>query len=593
MAEQQILVIGGASLDKLDGADGIVPGGAGMYTAMSAHRCKAVVTLYAPRPIPIPDELAAVAEKVTWIGPSIAPEDIAHFEISYEDGFANYVTAQFGTEESLSTDELPADLSGFDCVHLIPLGDIRRQLALLRICRDRGAKKISAGTALDLINVHPAVAADVADEADILFMNEDEAVRLYGSLPEVRSRPDQLIYVTHGKDGATVVQGDSQTRLSSVAVSAIDPTGAGDTFCGATIVGIASGLHPVSAARRAMPLAAEMITEIGPATLLRALPPPQPVRDDRVVVNSEQTGHVAELIRSLHEASPFDFVGPDLPPVGHPAALDFFFASALQQFGFWTHANGSYERPLIATMDGEQRKGAFYLFRAYCRWLRDDPERLTPAAQAQLSRADLLNVLRDDEGNDPMPALELHLSMARNYGRDMTALGHTAAALIETANSMASPIDALLGQLDRIGGYKEDPLRKKSALLAIILRQRPEVFLVDRGDDAPPIVDYHVMRSCLRIGLVDVVDPGLASKLRERRLLTEAEEWAVRSASFSAVEQLVQRSGKTLGAVDWFLFQARQRCPEMSEPDCASCTVDARCMHRKDLFQPVLRTSFY
>ena len=564
-----------------------------MYTAMSAHRSKAIVTLYAPRPDPIPDALLPVAEKVRWIGPSIAPENLAHFEIHYDDGIANYVKAQFGTEESLATDDLPADLSSFDCIHLIPLGDIRQQLLLLRVCRDRGAKKISAGTALDLINVHPTVAADVLREADILFMNEEEAVRLFGSMPAVQSRPDQLIYVTHGKDGATVVQGDIQTTLPSVTTAAVDPTGAGDTFCGATIVGIASGLHPVSAARRAMPLAAEMITEIGPAALLRPLPPPRPARDDRVVVNEEQTDRVAKLIRSLDEASPFDFVGPDLPPVGHEAALDFFFASSLQQFGFWTHADGGYDRPLIATLDGEQRKGAFYLFRAYCRWLHDDPERLTPAAQAQLSRADLLNVLRDDEGNDPMPALDLHLSMAQNYGRDMTALGHTATTLIETANSSASPINALLGHLDHVGGYKEDPLRKKSALLAIILQQRPEGFLVDRGDDAPPIVDYHVMRSCLRIGLVDVVDTELAEKLRGRRLLTDAEEWAVRSAAFSAVEQLVERSGKTLGAVDWFLFQARQRCPEMTEPDCTSCTVDAQCMHRKDLFQPVLRTTFY
>ena len=47
------------------------------------------------------------------------------------------------------------------------------------------------------------------------------------------------------------------------------------------------------------------------------------------------------------------------------------------------------------------------------------------------------------------------------------------------------------------------------------------------------------------------------------------------------------------GAVDWFFFGARKRCPEMSEPQCHVCLVDPVCAHRKELFQPVLRTSHY
>ena len=330
-----------------------------------------------------------------------------------------------------------------------------------------------------------------------------------------------------------------------------------------------------------MPLAAEMIGETGPAALLRERRPPRPLPDERVTVNEEQVAQVAALIARSDEADTYPFVDDDLPPTDHPAALDYFFSSTLQQFGFWSHANGRYREPLVATIDGEERKGAFYFFRAWCRWLRDDPESLTPQAQAKLSKSDLLAVLRDDHGNDPVPAIDLHLAMARAYGEDMVALQQTPADILRRANEAADPVSALLCELDRIGGYKEDSLRKKSALLAIILRQRPEAFLLDKDDDAPPIVDYHVMRSCLRIGLLDVADETLAKKLTERRLLSEADEWAVRSAAFDCVDLLVQKSGKSLGAVDWFLFQARQRCPEMQEPQCASCVVDPLCAHRK------------
>ncbi|MGI9199556.1 MAG: carbohydrate kinase family protein [Woeseiaceae bacterium] len=593
MSKVKILVIGGASLDRLADAEDLVPGGAGMYTAMSAHRSGAAVTLYAPRPAPVPEPLLPINERLTWLGPQITPDELAHFEIHYQDGRADYVKAEFGTEDTMSVDELPANLTSFDYVHLIPLGDHRQQLSVLRACRQRGARKVSAGTALDLINAHPDVANKVLEEADILFMNEEEAIRLFGELAAVRSRVDQVIFVTQGRDGATVVQGDVQTALTTTPASMVDPTGAGDTFCGATIVGLAAGRHPVSAARLAMPLAAAMTERTGPAVLLDDAPAPGPATDQRVVLNVRQIEKVASLIAISNEASAYDFTGPDLPAVGHPATLDYLFATSLQQFGFWTHAAGRYQRPLLATIDGEQRKGAFYLFRAYLRWLQEAPEMLAPEAQATLSAADLLAVLRDDDGHDPMPAIDMHVAAARSYGSDMLALGLTAASILKTANASAVPVANLVRQLDHVGGYKEDPLRKKSALLAIMLRQRPETFLVDRGDDAPPIVDYHVMRSCLRIGLLDVVDDDLRGQLERRVLLSTNDEWAVRSAAYRAVEQLLEKSGKSLGAVDWFLFQARQRCPEMSEPDCTACVVDPICQHRKTLFQPVIRSSFY
>jgi hypothetical protein len=192
-----------------------------------------------------------------------------------------------------------------------------------------------------------------------------------------------------------------------------------------------------------------------------------------------------------------------------------------------------------------------------------------------------------------MPALDLHLALARQYGRDMLALGLTPQSMMERVNASTSPLRTLFQLLDHIGGYKEDPLRKKAGLLAIILQQRPEDFLANGEEEVPPVVDYHVMRSCLRMGLVDVVDDELATKLVERELLSEAEEWAVRAAAHAAVEQVVAKSGKSMGAVDWFFFQARIRCPEMSEPLCELCAVDPACAHRKKLFQPVRRTTYY
>ena len=107
-------------------------------------------------------------------------------------------------------------------------------------------------------------------------------------------------------------------------------------------------------------------------------------------------------------------------------------------------------------------------------------------------------------------------------------------------------------------------------------------------------MDYHNMRSCLRIGLIDVVDGELREKLINRQVVSPAEEWAVRYPSYLAYDQLVSLSGRSLNTVNNYLFtNARKRCPEMTEPDCRSCKLDPVCAHHKELFQPVLRTSFY
>ena len=193
-----------------------------------------------------------------------------------------------------------------------------------------------------------------------------------------------------------------------------------------------------------------------------------------------------------------------------------------------------------------------------------------------------------------MPALDLHLEMAQAYGRDMLAAQLTPEAVVQKARASSTPLRTFIELLDTISGYKEDPLRKKSGLLVLILNQRPEAFLHFGSDEqVEPVIDYHLMRSCLRVGLIDVLDNGLKTKLMNRQVISPDEEWAVRYAAYRAIEQVVTVSGKSTGAVDWFFFGARKRCPEMSEPECNLCQIDSVCAHRKELFQPVLRTTFY
>jgi len=593
-----LLIIGGTSTDILHLDSQTIPsaGGAGMYTAMAAHRCGSNVSLFAPHPDPIPDVLQPIAERLTeWLGPIVEPDEgLPHFEISQRGGKTEYLNATFGAESTLTPEMLPADLSKYDCIHVVPLGDAQKQLDFIQACHARGAQKISAGTYIAGVDQSPHLVHSIIAQTDIFFMNQSEAVGLFGSLEAAHTEAGKLLFITLGADGACAIQGNYKTFIPAVPTTELDPTGAGDTFCGATLAYLAQGKHPIMAAQHAVPLAAQMIAHVGPTALLFNEPSPEISNSPKAQTNPTQIQKISKMVAALDEAAPFNFISPELPPAHHPKALDYFFAVTLQQFSFWNEKNNRYHTPLVAPLGGVSQKGAFYLFDAYRRRLESDADFCSPERQANLSRAELLEIFKADDGTDPMPALDLHLEMANAYGRDMLALRLTPEVVLQQAGASPTPLRTLISILDKIGGYKEDPLRKKSGLLALILNQRPEAFLTFAdGEQVEPVIDYHLMRSCLRVGLVDILDADLKTKITNRELISPADEWAIRLTAYRAIEQVVELSGKSTGAVDWFFFGARKRCPEMTDPECSLCQIDSVCAHRKELFQPVLRTTFY
>jgi sugar/nucleoside kinase (ribokinase family) len=622
-----LLVIGGASLDVYHLVNGQTvhsPGGAGLYTALAAACSGARTGMFAPRPDPIPVPLQAAAERITWLGPSVPPDELPSFEIAhYGGGRAALLNAAWGGEMLITPENFPRDQIQSRIIHIAALRSAERQLNFaqalhphaahpstsLRSAQD--ASIISAGTYSKICINEPDTVRELIGLCDFFFMNENEATLLFGGADRVQARPGQIIFITLAERGALVIQGDHVTPVPGHSANDLDPTGAGDTFCGATLAHLARGEQPVIAAQAAVLLAAEEIGAVGPTRLLSDQLAPCPALDPRVHVNVDQVQRIAQLIAHLPEVQPFRFVGDFFPYVDDPAALDWFFAVTLQQFGFWeftphsparspdlnsTHQERrrQYSHPLIATLDGRSLKGSDYLFAAYRRMIDRDGGFFRSDRQAATSGDELAAVLRADDGSNPMPAFDLHVQLAQAYGRDMQALGWTPQAIIECANASAQPRQTFLSWLDHVSGYKEDPLRKKAMLLALILEQRPEKFLRPAPNEAePPVIDYHLMRSCLRTGLVDVMDDELRERIIGREELSERDEGAVRFAAYQAVQQVQSFSDRSMGAVDWFFFNARRRCPEMTAPECAHCAIDAVCAHRKELFQPVIRTPFY
>jgi len=271
-----ILVVGTASVDTLHIGDRVhhTIGGAGLYTALAAQFAGASVTLLGPRPIHMPQAFRAASQRIVWMGPAVRSEDMPRLEIAHHgDGKATLIDAAWGAEATLKTEMLPDDLTRFEVIHIAALSSAQKMLDFVHACRERGATRISAGTYHRLVQNEPATVRAIFEQADLFFMNENEATGLWGSLRvagrvSTRTHAGALLFITFDKRGVIVIDGEQAVPLPADVANELDPTGAGDTFCGATLAGLAQGQDAVLAAQNAVMLAAQVIEHVGPAFLL-------------------------------------------------------------------------------------------------------------------------------------------------------------------------------------------------------------------------------------------------------------------------------------------------------------------------------------
>ena len=318
----------------------------------------------------------------------------------------------------------------------------------------------------------------------------------------------------------------------------------------------------------------------------------------RAAPNPAQIGRFAEWMPSSGQVHAFDFCqGGErvlFPPAGAAGALDSFFLNAAHQFGFWYLEDGRYTQPMITAVDGVNRKGSDYLFYCFQRALNRQSDFFSLAQMKELTESDWDAVFQDDNGRNPLPMWPEHLDLIHQYIDWFVEHESTPQALVDEANASDGVLATFLELVGRVPGYREDPMRKKLMLLAVILENRPEGFLrVNDPEAAVPIIDYHLQRSALRTGLVQVEDEALRERLLARAEVSGSDEQAIRQATYQAIEALVEQSGLSVAAVDYFFFTNRTRCPEMTAPQCEACPVNDICAHETELFQPVYRTTAY
>jgi sugar/nucleoside kinase (ribokinase family) len=246
-------------------------GGAGLYTALAGRVGGARVTLFAPKPSPMPRQLEIIASVLDWYGPSCEPKALPQLEIAHHGGGkATLLNASWGAESLLLPEHLPEIKTG-DIVHIAALSSARSQHDFLTHCRQQTDVSVSVGTYAKLVYQQTAEVRQLFDSCDLFFMNDNEARGLLEAqeLESIRQHPKY--FVTAGENGATVYNGEKRTAIAVTSAIELDPTGAGDTFCGATLAHILMGTSLENAARYGCAIASLNVAHVGPTELLRML----------------------------------------------------------------------------------------------------------------------------------------------------------------------------------------------------------------------------------------------------------------------------------------------------------------------------------
>lgn len=323
-------------------------------------------------------------------------------------------------------------------------------------------------------------------------------------------------------------------------------------------------------------------------------------------INRRQIEKAAKFLRELPADEDFlnfysfkkddiEIVASEMyPSLYHPQAINFFFFVCLHQYGFWYGDESGYKEPLFGYLDGKKLKGSDLLWAVCKKALDYDPLIFEPARLAEMSFDDLREkIFVDANGPIDFPDNQERHRLTNRYGQWFVENKSESIKMVGLANSLNRSLDFFLWLIRVIPGYDRDRFDKKNLLLAMVLSNRPERFLEVKDPQCwSPIVDYHLMRLALRLGLVNLNEKE--RWVNERRLWVNARaEYRIRRAIHRAIGWLIFKSGKPMSFVDKKLWMGRQYCPEMEGPQCSNCIFSEVCKKQIELFQPVFRTTAY
>lgn len=268
------------------------------------------------------------------------------------------------------------------------------------------------------------------------------------------------------------------------------------------------------------------------------------------------------------------------------------------------------------------KKGWDYLEYAFSKLAQEDSKLLDPEFLSKLSEQELSDKLRvvfADDGNPKTCTLD--------------RLEERSRFLIDIAKKLVDEFDGQVGNLlaksesqlinNGYGIYElladfeaySDPMKKKSTCF-IKMMSDAGIFEAIDPENIVPVMDYHMQRTLMRLGCVEILDDKLREKLINQAELDSDEE--IRSACVEAMKMISKASGYQITKMDDFFWSFGRSCckekklcidGECNKSPCTftrvvfagdhtKCVFEDVCLGRhdekyRDLWQPNVRTHYY
>jgi len=279
----RFLTVGNMSIDDLVFADGTtkwaVPGGNAIYSALGMAVWGERPRVLAPRGPEYP--VGVLGERIDLGDGPMRERNLRNWGLYEEDGTRTF-TFRSKTRNWIEYCPVAADLGGesFAYCHLAPLpwslqaefAEALRGSAARLISVDPDDRYVSSTPAAERARLFRSIDVLLPSRQDVDAMFPGKAPldglkMLRGLAPEL-----PLIVVKCGEDGA-IAHGAGAAdyfRVPSASDSFVDATGAGDSFCGGALVGLARSGDPVDALLRGSVSASFAVAAVGPAALVDA-----------------------------------------------------------------------------------------------------------------------------------------------------------------------------------------------------------------------------------------------------------------------------------------------------------------------------------
>ena len=274
-----------------------------------------------------------------------------------------------------------------------------------------------------------------------------------------------------------------------------------------------------------------------------------------------------------------------------PRRSQFYALGNAINFRFWDR-NDDEMRPSRGVIDGQEYRGAMYMWRALRRELDRDDTLLDARSLATLTRERFDSIFQDDWGTNPLdPAADERVENLRDLGRRLVSKWDGAFFnLVEASRGSLVEFARLCGSFRAF----DDPLYKLTMLTAI-LHSGSEIYVFN--DEPLPAIDYHLLRHALRQGILRPTPP-VAKKLRDEQLLTAEEALELRRVALNVFVALSEQTGLSGELLDNKFWLNRLNCTDV-DPVCldpataTKCPFFGACIRAVDFGRPLELTRYY